>query len=101
MFIFPHITRILDVTNYEITVLFDNQTKKTVDFSSYIRANSDNKYVAELLNKTYFMNVVIDEIGGLQWPNGFDCSARKLYYWEYMEMPEKATTTPNATTKRV
>ena len=92
MSIFPRITRILDVTGYEITVLFDNQEKKTVDFSPYILAHSDHKYVADLQNKTYFMNVAIDEIGGVQWPNGFDCSARKLYYWESTEIPETSIT---------
>ena len=87
MAIFPRITRILDVTDYNVTVQFDNQSTRTVDFSLYIRDNNDNKYVSALLNKTYFLNVSIDEIGGLQWPNGFDCSARKLYYWETEEIP--------------
>ena len=82
MAIFPHIIKILDVNPYTITCLFDTGDKRSIDFSEYLQHNKANKFIASLLNRAYFMNVAIDEVGGLMWPNGFDCSARKLYYWD-------------------
>jgi hypothetical protein len=87
MAVFPHILQILDVSPYTITCLFDTGEKRSIDLSAYLQTNKANKIIATLLNKAYFMNVVIDEVGGLVWPNGFDCSARKLYYWDENLIP--------------
>ena len=84
---FPRIVQILDVSPYLITCLFDNGEKRCVDFSDYLFSNSSHRLVSPLLSKAYFMNVSIDEVGGLVWPNGFDCSARKIYYWEEESVP--------------
>jgi len=84
---FTHIVQILDVSPYSITCLFDTGEKRNIDFSEYLKANKSIKIIATLLNKAYFMNVAIDEVGGLVWPNGFDCSARKLYYWDENLIP--------------
>ncbi len=84
---FPHIVQIIDVSPYNVTCLFDTGEKRTIDFSDYLLTQKTNKIISALLNKSYFMNVFIDEVGGLVWPNGFDCSARKLYYWDENMIP--------------
>ncbi|MFA5972857.1 MAG: DUF2442 domain-containing protein [Lentimicrobiaceae bacterium] len=81
------LTQILDVSPYTITCLFDTGEKRSIDFTEYLQTNKANKIIAALLNKAFFMNVVINEVGGLVWPNGFDCSARKLYYWDENLIP--------------
>ncbi len=78
---FYRIVRILDVSGYKITCLFNTKEKRIVNFEPLIKANQANKLVKELLSKVYFLNVSIDEIGGLYWPNGFDCSANKVHDW--------------------
>jgi hypothetical protein len=83
----PRIVEILDVTNYRIMCLFDNRQIREVDFENYIHNNLQHKFIAPLSNHAYFMNVIIDEVGGLCWPNGYDCSASKIYDWDKEEIP--------------
>jgi hypothetical protein len=78
------IALILDVSPYIITSLFDTGEMRSIDFSEFLQTN---KIIASLLNKAYFMNVALDEVGSLVWPNGFDCSTRKLYYWDENLIP--------------
>ena len=87
MTLFPRIIQIIDVSPYKVSCLFDNGEKRIVNFLEYLNTNKSNRLVAELLNKAYFMNVAMDEMGGIVWPNGFDCSARKLYYWDENLIP--------------
>jgi len=89
MTIFPHIVQILGASPYTVTCIFDTGEKRTVDFADYLNANKANQIAAALLDRAYFMNVAIDEVGGLAWPNGFDCSARKVYYWDENLIPAK------------
>jgi hypothetical protein len=79
---FYRIVRILDVSGYKITCLFNTNEKRIVDFEPFLKANRSNKLINELLGKVYFLNVSIDEIGGICWPNGFDCSANKIHDWD-------------------
>jgi hypothetical protein len=86
---FNRIVQILDVSDFRITCLFNTKETRVVDFEPYIVANKTNKLVNQLLNKAYFLNVAIDEIGGLYWPNGFDCSANKIFDWDNISIPDK------------
>ncbi len=87
MTLFPRIIQIIDVSPYTVSCLFDNGEKRILNFQEYLNTNKSNRLIAELLNKAYFMNVAMDEMGGIVWPNGFDCSARKLYYWDQNLIP--------------
>ncbi len=78
---YNRIVRILDISDFQITCLFNTKEMRFVDFEPFIKANKANTLVMGLSNKVYFLNVSIDEIGGLYWPNGFDCSANKIYDW--------------------
>jgi GTP-dependent phosphoenolpyruvate carboxykinase len=86
---YNRIVRILDVSDYKITCLFNTKESRVVDFGPFIKANKTNKIVEALLDKVYFLNVAIDEIGGLYWPNGFDCSANKIYDWDKKNIEDR------------
>lgn len=73
------IRQILAVEPYKITCLFGDKTVKTLDFADYLTLRNDKPLIKPLLNPAYFMNVTLDELGGLQWPNGFDCSPLAAY----------------------
>ena len=70
------ITQIIDVEPYRIRCQFSDvaRSTKTIDLEPYLLANQAHPLVVQLLNRNYFMNVSLDEIGGLVWPNGFDFS---------------------------
>ncbi len=73
------IFEIVAVEPYKITCIFQDKKIKTVDFRSYLLEKSDHKLVKPLLDERYFMQVSLDRIGGLQWPNGFDFSPLSAY----------------------
>jgi hypothetical protein len=73
------IIEILAVEPYRITCLFNDKSLKTIDFANYLNRRADKALVSPLLNPSYFMNVTLDELGGLHWPNGFDCSPLAAY----------------------
>ncbi len=73
------ITKIMAVEPYKITCLFGDKAIKTLDFSDYLTQRIDKALIKPLMNPAYFMNVTLDELGGLQWPNGFDCSPIAAY----------------------
>lgn len=68
------IVQILAVNPYLVTCQFANGEIRQVDFQEFIIQNKAHSKVKPLLNPNYFMNVTLDELGGLQWINGFDCS---------------------------
>ena len=86
------VTRIRQITAvepYKVTCLFGDKTVKAIDFADYFARRNDKPLIKPLLNPTYFMNVTLDELGGLQWPNGFDCSPLATY-----ELGEAASVLP-------
>jgi len=57
----------------KIRIVFADQSRKTIDFESYI---GNSKLTEPLLQKEYFDQVSIYENGrGIYWPNGFDFCA--------------------------
>jgi hypothetical protein len=55
--------------DYTIWMRFADGFAKEVDFKPIIGEGVS----APLLNPEYFRQVAIDNGGGLEWPNGFDC----------------------------
>lgn len=73
------IFEIVAVEPYKITCIFQDKKAKTVDLRSYLMEKSEHKLIKPLLNERFFMQVSLDSIGGLQWPNGFDFSPLSAY----------------------
>lgn len=73
------IKQIMAVEPYRITCLFQNGQIKTVDLESLLEANPTHVLLREFRRKRYFIQVILDEIGGLCWPNGFDYSPRSAF----------------------
>jgi hypothetical protein len=76
------VTRIFEiqaVEPYKITCLFQDKTSKTVDLKPFLEKNSRHKLINPLLNERFFMQVTLDHLGGLLWPNGFDFSPLSAY----------------------
>ena len=75
-------TRIIAIEAVEpftVTCRFADETIKMVDFGNYLQQHKQHRLVAPLLNPNYFMAVSLDEIGGLVWTTGFDCSPLTAY----------------------
>ena len=68
------IQQIIAVEPYRITCMFQDKQVKTVDLKPLLDANPTHKLLNDLRHERYFMQVSLDEIGGLRWPNGFDYS---------------------------
>lgn len=68
------IQQIMAVEPYQITCLFSNNQIRTIDLKPLLDANPTHKLLKDLRKERYFMQVSVDEIGGLRWPNGFDYS---------------------------
>lgn len=64
------------IQNYKLRVLFDNNSKKLVDLSSYL----EGEIFEPLKNIEYFKQVKVDEdIETIFWENGADFSPEFLY----------------------
>lgn len=64
------------IQNYKLRVLFDNNSKKLVDLSSYL----EGEIFEPLKNLDYFKQVKVDEdIDTICWENGADFSPEFLY----------------------
>lgn len=62
--------------NYKLRVIFDNNSKKLVDLSSYL----EGEIFEPLKNIEYFKQVKVDEdIETICWKNGADFSPEFLY----------------------
>ncbi len=79
------IVQIMAVAPYQVTCQFATGETRRVDFQDFLQQNERHPKVKPLLNPQYFMNVTLDELGGLQWINGFDCSP-----WSAFELGEPA-----------
>ena len=78
----PPVTRIyqiIAVEPYRITCLFQNKEVRTIDVKPYLDRNPAHALIKPLFKPSYFMQVGLDELGGLQWPNGLDLSPRTAY----------------------
>lgn len=60
--------------DYIIWMRFADGYTKAIDFKTIIGEGVS----APLLNREYFVQVAIDNGGGLEWPNGFDCCPNYL-----------------------
>lgn len=64
------------IKNYKLQVLFDNNSKKLIDLSSYL----EGEIFEPLKNLAYFKQVKVDEnIETICWENGADFSPEFLY----------------------
>lgn len=64
------------IQNYKLQVIFDNNSKKLVDLSSYL----EGEIFEPLKNIEYFKQVKVDEdIETICWENGADFSPEFLY----------------------
>jgi hypothetical protein len=76
------VTRIVEIIAaqpFSVTCRFGDKSVRVVDFADYINEHQHHRLVAPLLNPNWFMAVSLDEIGGLVWANGFDCSPLSAY----------------------
>ena len=76
------VTRIVEIVAaqpYSITCRFADKSVRVVDFANYLAKHKQHKLIAPLLNPNLFMAVSLDELGGLVWTNGFDCSPLTAY----------------------
>lgn len=77
----PHIHRVTHfeiVADYTIYLVFDDQTKQTINFEPILIG----AIFGELKDKTLFAQVALEPIfGTLEWPNGADISPTVLHDW--------------------
>lgn len=63
------VTQIEIVADYTLRLHFKDGTIKVIDFEPLL----GKEISAKLLDKDFFKQVTIDNGGGVEWPNGFDC----------------------------
>ena len=65
---------------YRIKVTFDNGIVKIRDFKEEIFRFQDSNVVKPLVDPDYFKKFkIVNNYGGLEWPNGYDCCPNWLY----------------------
>lgn len=62
------------ITDYRISITFDNGVKKTADFSKWLKGD----IFEPLKDKEYFKKFFVDG-WTISWPNGADISPETLY----------------------
>lgn len=68
------VTQIEIVADYTLRLHFKDGTIKVIDFEPLLGKGIS----AKLLDKDFFRRVTIDNGGGIEWPNGFDCCPNYL-----------------------
>ena len=67
--------------DFLLEILFEDGKIQTIDFSKIHHKD----WKKNLENLDYFNQVIINECGYLEWPNGEDFKPEHLYYWENYE----------------
>jgi hypothetical protein len=75
---FPDVTSVRYLGEYELELTFADNVKGVIDFSSWIVGQGG--VFAPLENKEYFAQVSVNgDIGTIVWPNGADVDPEVLY----------------------